>query len=127
MNKHSTGYCGSDLKIPTQKLRYDVKTGGMVEQPRSEPFLKGPIPIAWLSRAARLPGKAINVALAIFWLRGMNADERIKLNRKTLGLFYVSADAASDALRRLEENGLVRLHKSPGQRHLIEVLPGHHK
>lgn len=123
MNKNNTVVNGDDMKIPTKKLRYDRNMGGLVDQPKSEPFLKGPIPISWINRAAQLPGKAINTALAIYWLRGMNADGLIKLNQKALEFFYVSADAALDALHRMETVGLIKLHKNPGQRHWIEVLP----
>lgn len=113
----------TDQKIPTRKLRYDVETGGMVEKRQSEPFLKGPIPISWLNRAACLPGKAINVALAIRWLSDMNNGKPIKLTRKALEFFSVSPDAASDAIRRLECEGLIKVERHLGQRPMIKMLP----
>lgn len=114
----------SDLSVPTTRLMLNKSTRRFCAQPKSEPFLKGPIPIAWLSRAARLPGKALNVALAMRWLSDMNADAPIKLTRVAMDKFHFSADAASDALLRMEDAGLIKLHKNPGQRHLIEVLSG---
>jgi len=114
-------------KVETIELRYNSEKGVLVAQQKSEPFLRGPIPIAWLKRAAQLPGKTINVGLAIHWIVGMSANTTIKLNRSALANFNISADAASDALRRLEADGLVKLHKQPGRRPLIEVLSQHHK
>ena len=120
MFNHNQG--GKDQFMPTVKFHFDNKSGEMVEHLKTAPFLKGPIPISWLSRAAALPGKAINVALTIRWLEGMSGGKPFKLSKKVLGLFYVSVDAALDALRRMEVAGLIKLTKTPGQRHLIEVL-----
>lgn len=33
-------------------------------------FLKGPVPLSWLSRSARLPGKTINVSILLCALHG---------------------------------------------------------
>jgi len=116
-----------DSAIPTVRLRFDAVTGEMVEQHKSEPFLKGPISIAWLNRAALLGGKTLNVALAICWLSGMNGSQPVKLSKKALKLFHVSSDAALDALSRMESSGLIRLQRNPGQRISIEVLAIHSK
>ena len=112
----------TDNSIKVIRHRFDPKSGSMVDQPKSEPFLKGPIPITWLNRAALLPGKAINVALAIRWLSDMNANSAIKLSRKSMALFNFSSDAASDAIRRLESGGLIKVQRRPGQRPMIEIL-----
>ena len=124
MNNDSTSVNGSDMEIPTIKLHYDKKSGDMIEVQKTEAFLKGPIPISWLNRAARLPGKSINVALAIFWMVGMCKTYQITLSKIALKNFHISADAALDALRRMEEAGLIKLQKSPGKRHLIKVILG---
>ena len=89
----------------------------------SVPFLKGPIPMAWLNAAAKLPGKTLNVGIAIWWLAGMSKTTAFKLTRKALNQLGVSRDAASDALKRLEENGLILVKRLPGQRSTVEILP----
>ena len=68
----------SDHNIATVSLRFNSATNEMVPEssemavrPKGQPFLKGPIQISWLEKAARLPGKSLNVALAIHWLSGM--------------------------------------------------------
>ena len=130
MNTHKISYksLSRDQRIPSTLLRFDANSGEMVESQNfegaiAEPFLKGPILIAWLSCAAHLPGKTFNTALAIQWLAGMNANKPFKLTRKALELFNVSNDAAIDALNRMSDAGLVKLQKKPGQRPMIEVLP----
>lgn len=112
----------SDSQIPATRLRFDAASGVMLEQKKTDPFLKGPISIAWLSQAAKLGGKTLNVATAIQWLHGMNGNMPIKLTKKALILFHVSGDTATDALNRMEANGLISLSKNPGQRPIIKVV-----
>lgn len=76
----------------------------------------------WISAATRLPGKAVQVALAFFWLAGMRSPEKIKMTRQALNLFNVSEDAYRDALPRLEQAGLIKVWRAPGQRAQVEIV-----
>ena len=78
--------------------------------------------MAWLNEAARLPGKALNLGIAIWWLAGMAKTKTFKLTGKALDQLGVSRDAASGALKRLEARGLIRVQRSPGQRPTVEIL-----
>ena len=89
----------------------------------SAPFVRGPIPLAWLNAAAKLPGKTLNVGLAIWWLAGMSKNTSFKITGKALDQLGVSRDATSDALKRLEDNGLILVKRSPGQRPTVQILP----
>ena len=112
-----------DRSIPVKRVRLDSSSGQYKDAPLSIPFLKGPIPMAWLNAAAKLPGKALNVGIAIWWLAGMSKTTAFKLTRKALNQLGVSRDAASDGLRRLEENRLILVKRLPGQRSTVEILP----
>jgi hypothetical protein len=112
-----------DRCIPVKRVRYDSSTGKHIDAPMSAPFLKGPIPMAWLNVAAKLPGKTLNVGLAIWWLAGMSKTTSFKITGKALDQLGVSRDAASDALKRLEEHGLILVKRSPGQRPKVQILP----
>jgi len=79
--------------------------------------------MAWLNVAARLPGKTLNVGIAIWWLAGMSKTTSFKLTRKALDQLGVSRDATSDALKRLEDNCLIRVQRLPGQRPTVQILP----
>lgn len=76
----------------------------------------------WLSAAASLPGKTLNLGIAIWWLAGMAKTKTFKLTGKALMNFGISKDAASDALKRLEAHGLIRAYRAPGQRTTVEIL-----
>ena len=108
--------------IPFIKLRFDHETCSFKKTTKMEPFLKGPIKLSWLSKAANLPGKSLNVALAIRWIAGMNQRGPIKLTGGALQLFNVSRNAVYDALTRLEAAGLIKRTQMPGQRASIEIV-----
>jgi hypothetical protein len=110
-----------DLKIPTVKLRF-TRGRDYTPQKTSSPFIKGPVPLDWLSKAAQLPGKAVQVALALFWLFGMSPTVQFKMTRRAMELFCLSTDAYLDGLNRLEKIGLIKVLRRPGQRALVEIV-----
>ena len=118
--KYSTD---GDSGIPVKRLQYRPSSTGskLVEVANTRSFLKGPIYMDWLSAAASLPGKAINLALAVRWLVDMNGGKPAKLTAKALDLLNVSEDACSDGLRRLESAGLVTVTRQPGQRPTVGI------
>ena len=85
-------------------------------------FLKGPIPLDWLTAAAQLPGKAINVGIALWWLAGMSKTGILKLTRQSQLALNISKDAVRDGLRRLHQAGLIELTAQPGQRHSVRII-----
>jgi hypothetical protein len=119
LNNSQTG----DRAIPVKRLQYRPSSTGskLVEVANTRPFLKGPIYMDWLSAAASLPGKAINLALAVRWLVDMNGGKPAKLTAKALALLNVSEDACSDGLRRLESASLITVTRQPGQRPTVGI------
>lgn len=105
-----------------KRLRLDFGTGKLVSNPKKKLFLRGPVPMDWLSQAAELPGKTLNVALAIWWLNGMTQSEYFKLTRKSLSLLCIKRDAASISLKRLEGAGLIKVQRKVGQRPIISIV-----
>ena len=85
-------------------------------------FLRGPIPLPWLKRAASLPGKAYTLGSILWWFEGMNPTKPIKVTTKSLRNFSLSESAYLDGLKRLEEAGLVSVTRNKGQRALIEII-----
>jgi hypothetical protein len=112
-----------DRSIPVKRIRLDSSSGQYIDAPMSVPFLKGPIPMTWLNAAAKLPGKTLNVGIAIWWLAGMSKNTSFKITGKALDQLGVSRDAASDALKRLEDHGLILIKRSAGQRPTVQIVP----
>jgi len=112
----------SDLHIPVKRLQLSDATGTLVAAPKTKPFLRGPIPLEWLGEAAKLPGKTINVAIALWWRYGMAKGKPFKLTRMALKILNVKRDAASAGLARLEQAGLIQVERKPGQRPIVSIL-----
>ena len=110
-----------DRLVPTVKLKFTPGQGCNLAK-RSNLFIKGPIPMEWVTKASGLPGKAIHVALAIWWLAGMRPLDKLKVTRQALNLLHVSDDAYRDALPRLEQAGLIKVWRAPGQRAQVEIV-----
>jgi hypothetical protein len=108
--------------ILERRLRFDANANQFIEQKNRAPFLKGPIPLNWLSAAAALPGKTLNVALAVRWVADMSKGGEVHVTKAALQYFGLSEDAYRDGLRRLEVAGLVAVTRKGGQRARVRIL-----
>lgn len=74
-------------------------------------FLRGPIPLSWLSSACSLGVTALRMALAAWFARGLATNkgqrEHLKLSAKKCDRFCVNRGTKSDGLNELENAGLV--------------------
>ena len=112
----------SNADVPVRRLQLDPVTGKLTLAPKKILFLRGPIPLEWLSRATVLSGKTLNVAIALWWLHGMSNGKPFKLTRIALKYLSVGRDAASDGLVRLEQAGLIHVERKKGQRPVISIV-----
>jgi hypothetical protein len=89
---------------------------------RGDRFLRGPIPMPWLRRAASQPGKALAVGIEVLHLVGMKKTMRVALNLSRMRDAGVSRWTASRGLAALEKAGLVAVKRHPGRRPVVTVL-----
>lgn len=89
---------------------------------QGEHFLKGPIPWKWMTRAARLPGKALHVGICIWYLAGMRRSGSVSLSMARLSELGVSRYAAYRGLKFLEQVALVRVIRHRGRLSKVELL-----
>jgi hypothetical protein len=86
-------------------------------------FLKGPIPLKWLSCAARLRGKApLAAALAIMFEAGRRRSNEIILTSAILARFGVNRKAKYRALDALEGANLIAVIRQPRRNPVVTVL-----
>lgn len=111
-----------DKNVPVKRLQLNAVVGGLVEAPPKDLFVRGPIPMEWLSMAAAMPGKTLNVAVALWWLHGMQEGKPFKLTKKAAALLNIGRDAASGGLAQLAQGGLITLHKRSGKRPEITII-----
>jgi hypothetical protein len=112
----------SDLHLPVRRLQLDGATGTLVAAPMKALFLRGPVPLEWLTVAANLPGKALHLAIALWWRHGLVKGKPFKLTKSALLALNVERDAERLGLARLEQAGLIQLERKPGQRPTISIL-----
>jgi hypothetical protein len=117
-------YRTDDRNIAVTRLSYCSTSSSYVQGRKAVKnlFVKGPIPLDWLTEVALLPGKCLNVAMAIQWLLGMSGGRPVKLTKRAEMSFNVSGDTSRECLNRLEAAGLIQLDRSPGKRPLIKVI-----
>lgn len=118
------------LRLPDEQIQKHspaiakgIKISSPYPKVRGE-FLKGPIPLEWLGRAAKLPGKAsLATALAIMFEVGRRRSNQIKLTTAILNRFGVNRKAKYRALKQLEGAQLISVIRTPRKNPIVTVLP----
>lgn len=91
---------------------------------QSEPFLRGPVPLAWLTRAANIPRRnSIVVGLVLWHLAGLNSRRTgLVLCSKRCEPFGLGYAAVSRGLRDLEARELIRVDRGPGRCPKVDLV-----
>jgi hypothetical protein len=90
-----------------------------------DPFIKGPIPYAWIGSACRLPGAGFHVAMSYRFYRGRFRFERRGLRWGSLDVakgLEISEDSARRGLHAAELAGLLAVEREPGCKLAVSVL-----
>jgi hypothetical protein len=111
-----------DETIPARLSEASQRRIAGLKKKRSERFVKGPIPLPWLAKAATLPGKTLAVGLLLWFQGGITGYDQVQLGGSNLKRFGIERKAASAALRRLEGRGLVRVARAPGKRPIVGIV-----
>ena len=90
------------------------------KQRRSE-FVRGPIPVEWIAQAAVLPGRALAVGLAVWFIVGAGRNSNA-VCPSLLAKFGVSRKAGYRALRALEQADLVEVERHRGRCPRVTIL-----
>ncbi len=98
------------------------KKSGPPRHGPGERFLKGPVPCAWLQRAARLPGKPLHVGIALYQRAGMEKSDTVKLSNGVLEDWGIDRYAKRRALKDLEIAGLVSVKRRHGRSPVVTIL-----
>lgn len=111
--------------IDVEAFKYDGATGPKVIGTRrtrgpKQRFIRGPLSLGWISRAAKLPGQALHVALWLSYQSGLHRSLTVKLRGQDA--FGVTRWASSRALEVLEDAGLVRVERRPGKAPVVTLL-----
>ena len=95
---------------------------GRITHKQPHQYLRGPIPLVWLSRAACIPGRVLHVALALWHISKLRRSRTVKMQSRILLVFGISREVYYKSLERLEETGLVSVEKRPGSTPTVTIL-----
>ena len=85
-------------------------------------FIKGPIPLSWVSIAAVLPGKALAVGMFLWHDAGWRKKQTVKLSLNRLSRLDIHRNSARRGLLALERAGLVSVARASGRAPLVTLL-----
>lgn len=88
---------------------------------RGERFLKGPIPLRDIATAAKLPGRAVVLFIAIHHQTALTGKPIVTLPARLLAELGVSRTAKSRGLKHLEQSGLISVARSKGRAAKIQL------
>jgi hypothetical protein len=85
-------------------------------------FLRGPIPLDWLSRAAALPGRSLHVAIAVWFMAGLKKTSVVPVSNITGLQFGLDRNAKYRALEWLENANLITVERRAGRAPIVTIL-----
>ena len=86
-----------------------------------EKFLRGPVPWDWVLIAAKLPGKALHVGIALWHYAGLTNCSVVRLSVSRLREMGVRRWSAYRALKVLEGAGLTSVDRGPGRSPIVTL------
>jgi hypothetical protein len=95
---------------------------GLKRRPIREPFLKGPFLLSEMTPVARMPGKALGLWLLIRHRTAVNRGHPCTLPARVLAEWGIGRDAKIDALRRLEQAGLICVERPKGYMLKVKLI-----
>ncbi len=100
------------------------QTGSSRRAKRQQEFLRGPVPLPWLSQAVTLPGKTIAVGIAIWFAVGLQKSIRVKITRALRERLSITRKTCYHGLRALESAGLITVERHEGRCPVVTVREG---
>ena len=113
-----------ERKLSTEELT--ELSGVAVGPPRSKKArlvsgYVGKVPLVWIQTAARLPGRTLHVAMAIWYHHRVEKSTEVALTPTKLRRFGVHRNTAIASLERLESAGLVSVVRAQGRSPRVTV------
>ena len=96
--------------------------GGHPQKAEKGMFLKGPVPLRWLERAAASGGKCLTLGVVLWLLRGLKRKSVFALEHKWCTRLGMGRRAVRDSLSRLEAEGLISVERRNGRCPRVTVL-----
>ncbi len=112
----------NDSRLPVKRLTFNNKTGIHESHAPVVKFIKGPIPLDWVTCANKLPGKAGPVGFALWFLAGIKKSRTFKLTGEVERIAACNRRTLYPALKALEKAGLIEVQPKRGARPTVVIL-----
>ena len=106
----------TDTDIPVREIETEATLR------RRRRYVRGPLPLAEVCAAARLPGKALAVWLLAHHRMRITGKTMVTLPSSLLEEAGIDRNAKARALSNLERNGLVEVRRQRGRTPLISLV-----
>ncbi len=80
------------------------------------------VPLKWIEAAARLPGKSLHVAIAVWMLCRHQSFLEAALGNRLALRFGVDRNSKYRALGWLEDAGLIEVERRPGRPPIVTIV-----
>ena len=113
------------MSLRTYELSAARLTAALFDQPPRRvqgPFLKGPVPLDWIARAAALSGKSLHLGITLWYRAGLLGSMTVPLTNGDLAALGVARDAKYEGLERLRDAGLISVKQHRGRAPTVTIL-----
>ena len=117
LGKVGTSECAQEVR-----LTFDRHSGTLLSTTPPKKRFIASIPFDWIQAASACPGKKVQVALALCFLKGVKQSLTFKVTQEALTLANCSRQAYYQALNNLEKAGLIKVERSAGRRAVVTLL-----
>ena len=108
------------VEVPAER---EIPTSASLRarQRRSDPFLRGPIPVRLIGLVMDLPGRPLPVLLAIHHRVALTGRPWVSLPPGTMADFRIGRTAKARGFAELERAGLIRVKRTNGRTTLVAL------
>ena len=87
------------------------------------PYIRGPQPKNWVSRACKLPARCANLAWALWYRHGMEGNP-VRVTTRLRQDFGLTRQSTYRALELMEDTGLIKVERRKGCAPRVTMLDG---
>ncbi len=96
----------------------------LVPKPQEgERFIKGPLPLDWMRKAAECGGRGTEVGLLLWYAAGWQKRNPIKLSQSVVRQLPVHQKTCRRVISNMEQLGLIAVDRHKGRSPLVTLLP----
>ena len=109
-------------RLRSISTRHSQSAGRLPKPGPGQHYLRGPVPLDWLCRAARLPGKSLHVGMAIWYSAGLNRSASVRLSNIAGHKFGLDRNSKYRALAWLEGADLIKVERKLGRAPIVTIV-----